>query len=161
MFIIEKCSTSTRVFGTSLDAMFPARVEVGRGITIMGSTSTHRQELLGHRGQWQRLVAYSTRPYGQVWADYDRIDNKKIENAYVDMKESIVIQTLIGGDDEERYSAVRIVLNEPFYEYILGGTGERHEVRRVWVKDKDRLDDSRPWVVSQAPTSAASSSSGQ
>ena len=79
----------------------------------------------------------------------------------MDMKESIVIQTLIGGDDEERYSAVRIVLNEPFYEYILGGTGERHEVRRVWVKDKDRLDDSRPWVVSQAPTLAASSSSGQ
>jgi hypothetical protein len=140
--------------------MLTVKTEAYRGFTVGGRTFARISRITGHRGQWQKQVSRSVPPYDQVWADYGSNENDQIENEYMNMKEYILLQNPIpfleGG-----YSAVLIMLSEPFYEYMWPYTGVRHAIRRIWVKDNDHLDDASPWMVYGQARAAASSSRGR
>ena len=147
-----------RVFGTSLDNMLPRRFEEARSITREGLTFTRIRRLHGHRPQWQKLVARSTPPYDQIWADYGPEQNARIDDAYMGMRDSIIITTP-GPIPHRGYSQVRIVLNEPFVEWVWPHTGECKDVRRVWVKDNDHWDSAEPWTALERHVTPEASSS--
>jgi len=136
-----------RVFGTSLDIMLPARIEEARGITTRAGLMFRRiSRIEGHRPQWQKLVTRSTPPYDGVWADYGPEQNRHIDAAYMRMRDSIILTTP-GPNLVRGYNQLRIVLNEPFVEWVWPHTGECKDVRRVWVKDNLEWDSAEPWTA--------------
>jgi len=136
-----------RVFGTSLDIMLPARIEESRGITTRAGGMFRRiSRIQGLRPQWQKLVHLATPPYEGVWVDYGPEENHRIDAAYMRMRDFIVITTP-GPVLPREYSQLRIVLNEPFVEWVWPHAEDRKEVRRVWVKDNLEWDSAEPWTA--------------